>query len=203
MRKSTLAVLLSLIGVALLPPAHARDARQPGADEIRLASTPEARRAGAAVNRTGKADRKAVARKPATAKATPPVPETRSTLEERVAAAQPPREADPQIAALPLVKLVPPVPLKGTLGPLEAAARHVEGLVEEARGEEKGAQLAFLEAAESGYGPAQKKLGQIYGKGNSVVTRDYAESLRWYQRAREQGEDVPQPYAARNATTVR
>ncbi|HEY5636212.1 MAG TPA: hypothetical protein VIS77_04870 [Burkholderiales bacterium] len=203
MPKRTLAVFLSLIGAALVPVTHAQDTRHPGSGEIRLASTPEARRAGASVNRTGKANRKAVAKKPSAAQATPLVPETRSTLEERIAASQPVREPDPGIAALPLVKLVPPVPLKGTLGPIEAAARHLEGLVEEARGEEKGAHLAFHEAAESGYGPAQKKLGQIYGKGNSVVTRDYAESLRWYQRAREQGEDVPQPYAARNATTVR
>ena len=75
--------------------------------------------------------------------------------------------------------------------------------MEEGRGDLKRAHLAFLEAAEGGHGPAQKKLGQLYDKGNAALRRDYAESLRWYQRAREQGEIVPQPLTARNATSVR
>ncbi len=63
----------------------------------------------------------------------------------------------------------------------------------EQRGDDKGAFVAFLEAAESGYPPAQRRLGEIFDSGNSVVKRDYEESIRWYQKAREGGEIIPPP----------
>ena len=72
-----------------------------------------------------------------------------------------------------------------------AVGRHVEGLSLAHRGDEKGAFIAFLDAAESGYPPAQRRLGEIYDSGNSAVKRDYEESIRWYQKAREGGEDIP------------
>ena len=56
-----------------------------------------------------------------------------------------------------------------------------------------GAFLAFQEAAEIGYPPAQRKLGEIYDSGSTAVKRDYEESIRWYQKAREGGEDIPSP----------
>ena len=127
----------------------------------------------------------------------------RTTFEARLLAAQPAPQAAPEADAQPLLKLVPPAAAKNPLGLKEAAIRYVDGLVEESRGDEKGAHVAYLEAAESGYAPAQKKLGQIYDRGNSVVRRDYAESLRWYQRARDQGENIPQPWTARSTTAVR
>jgi TPR repeat protein len=36
-------------------------------------------------------------------------------------------------------------------------------------------------------------LGQIYDKGNGAVQRDYQASLRWYQKAREQGVEIEKP----------
>lgn len=73
----------------------------------------------------------------------------------------------------------------------QAASRHAAGLLMEHRGDEKGAFVAFLEAAEGGYPPAQRRLGEIYDSGNSAVERDYEESIRWYQKAREGGEILP------------
>lgn len=52
---------------------------------------------------------------------------------------------------------------------------------------------AYLEAARSGHGPAQKRLGVLYGRGSPEVPRDYAESVQWYERARRSGEDVAEP----------
>ncbi|MBS0336074.1 MAG: sel1 repeat family protein [Proteobacteria bacterium] len=72
-----------------------------------------------------------------------------------------------------------------------AAQRHADGVAMERRKDDAGAIIAFTEAAQNGYGPAQRKLGDIYGHGNAAVTRDYEESLRWYQLARDNGEDVP------------
>ncbi len=74
-----------------------------------------------------------------------------------------------------------------------AARRHAEGLAMEHRGDEKGAFIAFQEAAEEGYAPAQRRLGEIYDSGNSAVTRNYPESIRWYEKAREGGEVIPPP----------
>jgi TPR repeat protein len=75
----------------------------------------------------------------------------------------------------------------------EAIRRYREGQALERKGDDQGALKAFLEAGEAGYGPAQRKLGQIYDKGNTAVQRDYQTSLRWYQKAREQGVEIDKP----------
>ena len=75
----------------------------------------------------------------------------------------------------------------------QAARRYGEGLALEQKGDDRGAFQAFLESGEAGYGLAQRRLGQIYDKGNSAVQRDYQASLRWYQKAREQGVEIDKP----------
>jgi serine/threonine-protein kinase len=75
-----------------------------------------------------------------------------------------------------------------------AAARYGEGQKLERSGDWTGAMQAYHEAAENGHGPAQKRLGDIYNNGQGDVKRDYDTSLRWYKRAQEQGEQVPQPF---------
>jgi len=88
----------------------------------------------------------------------------------------------------------PPKPAPGALGRADQIRRYREGLALESRGDDKSALQAFLEAGESGYGPAQRKLGEIYDKGNSAAPRDYENALKWYQRAREQGIEIPRPF---------
>ena len=87
-----------------------------------------------------------------------------------------------------------PKPAPGALGRADQIRRYRDGLTLEEKGDDKGALQAFLEAGESGYGPAQRKLGEIYDKGNSAVPRDYENALKWYQRAREQGIEIPRPF---------
>ena len=70
--------------------------------------------------------------------------------------------------------------------------RYQQGIVLERRGDERAAFRAYLEAGEGGYGLAQRKLGELYDNGDGVQ-RDYQSSLKWYQRAREQGVPVPAP----------
>jgi TPR repeat protein len=74
-----------------------------------------------------------------------------------------------------------------------AAKRHGEGLALEKRGNDKAAYAAFRESADDGYAPSMRKLGEIYDAGNDAVERDFYESIRWYQRAREGGEQIPPP----------
>ena len=75
-----------------------------------------------------------------------------------------------------------------------AAVRFGEAQKLERSGDWAGAVQAYHEAAERGHGPAQKRLGDIYGNGQGDVQRDYDTSLRWYKRAQEQGEQIPQPF---------
>ena len=75
----------------------------------------------------------------------------------------------------------------------QAARRYREGLALERRGDHQGALKAFLEAGEAGYGLAQRRLGQIYDTGSPVVKHDYQTSLKWYQKAREQGVEIDKP----------
>ena len=115
-------------------------------------------------------------------------------------------EADRQVAELLASKpapaatvaavkpaLVPRVPEVVPPGLEAAAKRYRDGLSLERRGDDHGALTAFLEAGEGGYGLTQKKLGQIYDKGNAAVPRDYQASLKWYQKAREQGVPIDKP----------
>jgi len=75
-----------------------------------------------------------------------------------------------------------------------AAARYGDARELEQKGDWAGAMQAYHDAAEQGHGPAQKRLGDIYGNGQGDVQRDYDTSLRWYKRAQEQGEQIPLPF---------
>lgn len=105
----------------------------------------------------------------------------------------PPAVVVAAIKPAPVLK-APAKPSAAAPPPSEAAAkRYREGLTLERRGDLQGAFAAFLEAGEAGNGLAQRKLGQIYDKGNTVVPRDYQTALKWYQKAREQGVDIDKP----------
>jgi TPR repeat protein len=98
------------------------------------------------------------------------------------------------VAAMPAWQIVyAQAPARAPISNAAASHRHVDGLALERRGDEKGAFIAFLEAAEGGYPPAQRRLGEIYDSGNSAVERNYEESIRWYEKAREGGEQIPPP----------
>jgi serine/threonine protein kinase len=54
----------------------------------------------------------------------------------------------------------------------------------------KAAVKIYRSLARKGNGKAAKRLGEIYDKGIAGVSRDYAESLQWYETARKLGETV-------------
>ncbi len=114
----------------------------------------------------------------------------RELLGMKPAAAQPPVAA---IKPAPAVRAPAKPSAAVSLAAEAAAKRYREGLALERRGDQQGALTAFLEAGEAGNGLAQRKLGQIYDKGNTVVSRDYQTALKWYQKAREQGVDLDKP----------
>ena len=105
------------------------------------------------------------------------------------------KPAPTSAAAKPIPVLKSPAtPAAAAPASLEAAAkRYRDGLALERRGDLQGAMAAFLEAGEGGNGMAQRKLGQIYDHGNTVVPRDYQTALKWYQKAREQGVEIDKP----------
>jgi serine/threonine protein kinase len=57
----------------------------------------------------------------------------------------------------------------------------------ETEGKGKEAVRAYIQAARGGSCDAAKRLGEIYDKGLIGISRDYAESLRWYNFARTLG----------------
>jgi serine/threonine protein kinase len=61
----------------------------------------------------------------------------------------------------------------------------------ELQGKGKDAVKLYMRAARSGNGRAAKRLGEIYDKGIGGVSRDSAESRKWYKAARVLGEKVP------------
>jgi NADH dehydrogenase [ubiquinone] 1 alpha subcomplex assembly factor 7 len=71
----------------------------------------------------------------------------------------------------------------------EALYKHAAAL--ELQGKGKDAVKLYVRAARSGNGRAAKRLGEIYDKGVAGVSRDYAESRKWYKAARVLGEKVP------------
>jgi len=53
---------------------------------------------------------------------------------------------------------------------------------------------SYVEAAKLGHGLAQLRLGQLYDSDMSgFVRRDLQESMRWYERARDQGVKIRNP----------
>ncbi len=74
-----------------------------------------------------------------------------------------------------------------------AAAKYQDGLNHERAGRDAEAFEAFLQAGEAGHGTAQRKLATIYDRGNRVINRDYQSAIRWYERARVQGVELPKP----------
>lgn len=130
-----------------------------------------------------------------------PVAEADQTLREMLSRpATPAAPASPAVArAAPAPEPTPPppprvsAPVGPRLTPEQADARYREGQALERQGDDRAALQAFLAAGEAGHGQAQKRLGEIYDKGNGAVARDYQSALRWYQRAREQGVALPKP----------
>lgn len=79
---------------------------------------------------------------------------------------------------------------------IDAAPAGGEALFEEAvalerQGKGGEAVKIYVRAARAGSGKAAKRLGDIYNKGIAGVSRDSAESLKWYNAARVLGEEVP------------
>ena len=82
------------------------------------------------------------------------------------------------------------VALQRPLARQQAEVRYREGIELAREHDQRAALAAFHEAADSGHGLAQQKLGDLYGTGDNDIERDYQTSLRWYQAARNQGVEI-------------
>jgi FimV-like protein len=112
-----------------------------------------------------------------------PIPQPAPPVKEAPAPPKPKAEPAPKPAAGPAPALTQS----------QAAERFEEGVKLERNGDLKGAMTAYLAAGEAGNGIAQKRLGDIYNTGNAIIRRDYETALKWYQRARAQGVEIPKP----------
>jgi serine/threonine-protein kinase len=82
-------------------------------------------------------------------------------------------------------------PVQTAKATVNADALYRQALDMERTGKISDAVLVLKQAADAGSGPAAKRLGDIYGRGEGDVSRDYLESLKWYNLARQKGESVP------------
>lgn len=73
-------------------------------------------------------------------------------------------------------------------GGSEIEALYQQALAMESSGKAADAVRVYRRAARAGHGKAAKRLGEIFDKGAPGVSRDYAESLQWYEMARQLGE---------------
>lgn len=78
----------------------------------------------------------------------------------------------------------------------EASAMYALGMELEKAGKAPDAVRIYRRAARAGDGKSARRLGEIYDKGIPGITRDYAESLHWFQTARDLGEKI-EPEAKR------
>jgi TPR repeat protein len=76
----------------------------------------------------------------------------------------------------------------------QASQRFKQGEVYERKHDLRSALDAYTVAGEAGHPLAQKKLGDLYSTGNAAVARDYEVALKWYQKARDQGVEIPSPF---------
>jgi serine/threonine protein kinase len=75
-------------------------------------------------------------------------------------------------------------------GVSETEAMYQQALAMEQGGKAADAVRIYRRAARAGHGKSAKRLGDIFDRGVPGVSRDYAESLQWYQTARDLGETV-------------
>jgi TPR repeat protein len=75
----------------------------------------------------------------------------------------------------------------------QATRKYRDGMALERAGKYREAMESYTAAGDAGNGLAQKRLAIIYDRGNSVVTRDYQIAIRWYEKARAQGIELPKP----------
>ena len=75
-------------------------------------------------------------------------------------------------------------------GGSETEAMYQQALAMESGGKAADAVRIYRRAARAGHGKSAKRLGDIFDRGVPGVSRDYAESLQWYQTARDLGETV-------------
>ena len=91
-------------------------------------------------------------------------------------------------SASPSATPVPTAPAKPAAS--ENETLYQQALTLEQSGKANEAIRIYRRAARAGSGKAAKRLGEIYDKGVPGVSRDYAESLQWYETARQLGETV-------------
>jgi serine/threonine-protein kinase len=157
------------------------------AGDRQAAQKAEAERAAAErANAARTAQEKAAAEKAALerAAAAEKAAQERIAAAEKAAAEAAARAVAAEKAAAEKAKLAAAAP-----GGSEALFDQAMALEQQGKGND--AVKIYVRAARSGNGKAAKRLGEIYDKGLAGVSRDYAESLKWYNAARVLGEDVP------------
>ncbi len=133
------------------------------------------------------ADQKAEQTQVASASPTPKAESRVSAAPQAMSRSERERLRDEEAATKTLAAAAPAPAAKSP----EAEILYQQALAMERDGKAAAAIRIYRRAARSGSGKAAKRLGDIFDGGVPGVSRDYAESLQWYEVARQLGEDVP------------
>ncbi len=109
---------------------------------------------------------------------------------EQVAALSPSVAATPGAAPGAAPTAAAPSAPAAKAGGSDTEAMYQQALAMESGGKAADAVRIYRRAARAGHGKSAKRLGDIFDRGVPGVSRDYAESLQWYQTARDLGETV-------------
>jgi serine/threonine-protein kinase len=96
-------------------------------------------------------------------------------------------------SAAPTPGAVPTAPAKPAAPEGDSLFQQAQSL--EQSGKANEAIRIYRRLARAGNGKAAKRLGEIYDRGIPGVPRDYAESLQWYETARQLGEKIEEAKA--------
>jgi serine/threonine-protein kinase len=168
--------------VAKAPEApKAPEAKAPEAKSTEVAKAPEAPKKAGPMSRS---ERERLADEEAARKALEKAGKAPSATPTQVASAAPTQVASAS----------PGSPAPGAAPAAKAASEfdtlYQQALALEQSGKAPEAIRIYRRAARAGSGKAAKRLGEIYDRGVPGVSRDYAESLQWYETARQLGETV-------------
>ncbi len=109
---------------------------------------------------------------------------------EQVAALSPSVTATPGVAPSAAPVAAAPAAPAAKAGGSDTEAMYQQALAMETSGKAADAVRIYRGAARAGHGKSAKRLGDIFDRGVPGVSRDYAESLQWYEKARELGENI-------------
>jgi len=117
-----------------------------------------------------------------------PQPKVQPITPEPKPVAKPPEVAKP-VATPPAPAPTAPAP-KDDQASADPATLYKEGLSLMSQGNTRAGLKSMEKAGNAGYGPASKRLMQMYSTGENGAPQDYGKAVKWKNKAKSQGVNI-------------